>query len=143
VLVKTRGELHQAHARQLGARWVGGPQAAFPEKLDSAIIFAPAGELVPEALEALKKGGTLALAGIHMSDIPTLNYERHLFYEKNIHSVTANTRADGEELLKLAAAIGLRPHVHMYTLDEANRALQDLKADRIQGTGCLQIADVL
>lgn len=143
VLVKTRGDLHRDHARQLGARWVGGPEEAFPEKLDSAIIFAPAGELVPAALEALKKGGTLALAGIHMSDIPALNYEKHLFYEKNIHSVTANTRGDGEELLKVAAAIGLRPHVHMYALDEANRALQDLKADRIQGTGCLQIADVL
>ncbi len=83
------------------------------------------------------------MAGIHMTDIPVLNYERHLFYEKNIHSVTANTREDGEELLKVAAAIPIKPQVHMYTLDEANRALQDLKADRIQGTGCLQIADVL
>ncbi len=71
------------------------------------------------------------------------SYERQLFYEKNIHSVAANTREDGEELLKVAAAMPIKPQVHMYTLDEANRALQDLKADRIQGTGCLQIADVL
>jgi propanol-preferring alcohol dehydrogenase len=143
VFVKTRGELHQELARQLGARWVGGPDDKVPEKLDSVIIFAPAGELVPAALEVLRKGGTLALAGIHMSDIPVLNYERHLFYEKNIHSVTANTREDGVELLKVAAAIPVRPRVHMYPLEKANQALQDLKADRIQGTGCLQIADVL
>lgn len=143
VYVMTRGVAHQELARRLGAHWVGGPQDAFPDKVDSAIIFAPAGELVPGALEVLKKGGTLALAGIHMSDIPSLNYERHLFYERNIHSVTANTRDDGIELLKVAAAIPLRPEVHFYKLEEANRALQDLKADRIQGTGCLQIADVL
>jgi propanol-preferring alcohol dehydrogenase len=140
-LVMTRDLGHQKLARKLGARWVGGPQDVFPEKVDSAIIFAPAGALVPQALEVLKKGGTLALAGIHMSDIPGLNYERHLFYEKNIHSVTANTREDGEELLKVAAAIPLRPEVHLYPLKDANRALQDLKADQIQGTGCLQIAD--
>jgi propanol-preferring alcohol dehydrogenase len=143
VFVKTRGALHQALARQLGARWVGGPDDTFPEKVDSAIIFAPAGELVPAALEVLKKGGTLALAGIHMSDIPAMNYEQHLFYEKNLRSVTANTRDDGMELLKVAAAIPLRPQLHMYALEDANQALQDLKADRIQGTGCLQIADVL
>jgi propanol-preferring alcohol dehydrogenase len=143
VFVKTRGREHQDLARQLGARWVGGPDDEFPAKVDSAIIFAPAGELVPEALEVLKRGGTLALAGIHMSDIPSMDYERHFFYEKNIHSVTANTREDGEELLKVAAAIPIRPQLRMYSLDEANQALQDLKADRIQGTGCLQIADVL
>lgn len=143
VYVLTRGEAHRDLARQLGARWVGSPKDTIPEKVDSAIIFAPAGDLVPGALEILKKGGTLALAGIHMSDIPSLQYEKHLFYEKNIHSVTANTREDGMELLKVAAAIPLRPRVHFYKLEEANQALQDLKADRIQGTGCLQIANVL
>ncbi len=143
VFVKTRGVAHQALAQRLGARWAGGSEDDFPEKVDSAIIFAPAGELVPAALESLKKGGTLALAGIHMTDIPILNYQRHLFYEKSIHSVTANTREDGGELFKVAAAIPLKPQVHRYALEDANRALQDLKADRIQGTGCLQIADVL
>jgi alcohol dehydrogenase, propanol-preferring len=93
--------------------------------------------MVPESLRALKKGGTLSLAGIHMTPIPPLDYEKDLFFEKNLCSVTANTRSDGRELLQEAFQIPLRPHVILYPLSDANRALQDLKADRISGTGVL------
>jgi len=139
VLVVTRGAGHRALARDMGADWAGESLAEIPEKLDSAILFAPAGELVPPILAALKKGGTLALAGIYMTPVPQLDYEKYLFYERSIHSVTANTRADGRELLAEAAAIPIRPHTTSYSLGEANRALQDLKADRINGTGVLVI----
>ncbi|HUE16245.1 MAG TPA: alcohol dehydrogenase, partial [Planctomycetaceae bacterium] len=98
---------------------------------------APAGELVPGALAQLEKGGTLALAGIYMSPIPALDYQTHLFYEKNVHAVTANTREDGRDLLAEAASISLRPHVSTYALPDANRALQDLKNDRVNGTAVL------
>ncbi len=140
VYVMTRDAPHQTLARQLGAAWAGGAYDRPPEKLDSAVLFAPAGELVLPALEALEQGGTLALAGIYLSDIPTLNYERHLFHEKSLRSVTANTRADGEELLRIAAEIPIRPHTTPYPLAEANRALQDLKHDRIQGSGVLMVS---
>jgi propanol-preferring alcohol dehydrogenase len=140
VYVMTRDTPHQELARALGATWAGGAYDRPPEKLDSAILFAPAGELVLPALEALDQGGTLALAGIYLTDIPTLNYERHLFYEKNLRSVTANTRADGEELLHIAAEIPIRPHTTAYPLADANRALQDLKHDRIQGSGVLMVS---
>jgi len=139
VYVATRGERHQALARAMGATWVGGAADSPPEKLDSAIIFAPAGELVPVALEALDRGGTLALAGIYMSQIPPLDYERDLFYERNIRSVTANTREDGEELLRLAAEIPIRTHTELFPLEEANEALQKLKHDGIQGAGVLVV----
>ena len=140
VYVVTRGEKHRKLAAEMGAAWVGEQAGEMPVKVDSAIIFAPAGELVLPALESLRPGGTLALAGIHMSDIPTLNYERHLFYERNVHSVTANTREDGRRLLCEAAEIPLRPHTTLYPLEDANRALQDLKDDRINGTGVLVIS---
>ena len=140
VYVVTRGESHRQLARDMGAAWVGRDPADMPVKVDSAIIFAPAGELVPPALSALQKGGTLALAGIYMTPIPEMDYERHVFYERNIHSVTANTRADGQGLLAEAAEIPIRPHVTTYPLAGANRALQDLKADRINGTGVLTLA---
>ncbi|MFQ5807470.1 MAG: zinc-dependent alcohol dehydrogenase family protein [Phycisphaerae bacterium] len=139
VYVATRGEKHRELARQLGAAWVGESAAKMPVKADSAIVFAPVGHLVPPALEKLRKGGTLSLAGIYMSEIPAMDYERYVFYERDIHSVTANTRADGRELLAEAAQIPLRPHVTTYALAEANRALQDLKADRINGTGVLVV----
>ena len=100
-------------------------------------LFAPAGELVPPALEKLEKGGTLALAGIYMTPIPAMDYERYVFYERDIHSVASNTRQDGRELLAEAAQIPVRPHTTAYPLADANRALQDLKADRIHGTGVL------
>ncbi len=139
VFVVTRGEGHRALAREMGAVWVSEMTDGMPEKVESAIIFAPAGELVPAALSVLKKGGTLSLAGIYMTTVPPLDYERHLFYEKNVHSVTANTRRDGRELLIEAAQIPIRPHTTTYPLAEANRALQDLKADRINGTGVLMM----
>jgi alcohol dehydrogenase, propanol-preferring len=139
VYVMTRDERHQVLARELGATWAGGAGAPPPEKLDSAILFAPVGTLVPPALEALDRGGTLAVAGIYLSDVPPLNYERHLFYEKTIRSVTANTREDGEELLRLAAQIPLRPKTTQFPLEEANRALQQLKHDAIKGSGVLVV----
>ncbi len=139
VVVVTRGEGHRELARQMGADWVGESIDGLPDKLDSAILFAPAGELVPQVLSALDKGGTLALAGIYMTQIPALDYEKHLFYERNVHSVTANTREDGRELLAEAARIPIRPHTTTYPLAEANRALQDLKADRINGSGVLVV----
>jgi propanol-preferring alcohol dehydrogenase len=137
VYVVSRGGRHLEHARQMGADWVGSAGEPLPEPVDSAIVFAPAGEVVPQALAALKKGGTLALAGIYMTQIPPLDYQAHLFYERNVHSVTANTREDGRELLAEAARIPIRPHTTTYPLAEANRALRELKADRIQGTGVL------
>lgn len=137
VYVVTRGARHVEHAREMGAAWASDDAAAMPVKVDSAILFAPAGEIVPRALAALRKGGTLALAGIYMTDIPPLNYERYVFYERDIHSVTANTREDGRGLLSEAAAIPIRPHTTTYPLAEANRALQDLKDDRLNGTGVL------
>jgi alcohol dehydrogenase, propanol-preferring len=141
VYVMTRDVRHQELARQLGAAWAGGATDRPPEPLDSAVLFAPVGDLVPPALEALDMGGTLAVAGIYLTDIPRLNYERHLFHEKNLRSVTANTREDGRELLRLAAQIPLRPQTTTYRLEEANRALQQLKHDGIRGTGVLVVGE--
>jgi alcohol dehydrogenase, propanol-preferring len=137
VFVVTRGESHRQLAREMGATWVGENANDMPAKVNSGIMFAPAGNLVPDALAQLEKGGTLALAGIYMSEIPALDYTRTLFYEKNIRSVTANTREDGSELLAEAASISLRPHVTTYPLADANRALVDLKEDRVNGTAVL------
>jgi alcohol dehydrogenase, propanol-preferring len=137
VHVLTRSADARRHALELGAASAGPADAAPPEPLDSAIIFAPAGELVPVALEALDRGGTLALAGIHLSTIPALDYGRHLFQERQIRSVTANTRADGEEFLALAARIGLRVTVQPFPLEEADRALADLAHDRVTGAAVL------
>jgi propanol-preferring alcohol dehydrogenase len=137
VYVMTRDPCQQALARELGAAWAGGATDRPPEPLDSAILFAPAGNLVPPALEALDSGGTLALAGIYVSQIPPLDYERHLFHEKNLRSVTANTRADGRELLALAAEIPLRPKTTVFPLEKANEVLRQLKEDGIRGTGVL------
>ena len=141
VYVVTRGENHRQLARQMGAVWVGEDAREMPVKVDSAIMFAPAGELVLPALESLQKGGTLSLAGIYMTPIPQMDYMRYVFYERDIHSVTCNTREDGRELLAEAAAIPIRPHTTVYPLADANRALQDLKNDRISGTGVLVIAE--
>jgi propanol-preferring alcohol dehydrogenase len=137
VYVSTRGERHRRLALELGATWVGGADERPPVTLDSAILFAPAGELVPGALRALRSGGTLALAGIHMSAVPALEYEPHLFHEKTITSVEANTRADGEELLAAAAAIPIRPRCEPIPFEEANRALQLVKEDAVGGTAVL------
>ena len=139
VYVSTRDAAHRRLALDLGAAWAGGPGEPLPVKVDSAIIFAPAGELVPGALRDLDKGGTLALAGIYMTPVPTLEYEPHLFWEKTLVSVTANTREDGEALLAEAAAIPIRPRIERYPLEEANLALQALKADRVEGTAVLMM----
>jgi propanol-preferring alcohol dehydrogenase len=130
---------HQALARQLGARWVGGVTDRPPDKLHASIIFAPAGELVPPALEVLERGGTLALAGIHMSPIPSLDYDRQLFGERVLRSVTANTRQDGLDLLREAAAIPIKPHTVRFPLEQANQALRALKAGSFQGAAVLSM----
>lgn len=139
VYVSTRNAAHRRLALALGARWAGEPGEPLPEQVDAAIIFAPAGGLVPVALENLEKGGTVALAGIHMSDVPAMSYERHLFWEKTLQSVTANTRGDGEALLSEATAIPIRPRVMRYALTDANRALQALAGDCVEGTAVLML----
>jgi len=133
----TRDVRHQQLALELGAAWVGGAAAEPPVKLDSAIIFAPAGELVPVALKALKRGGTLALAGIHMSPIPPLDYSL-LYHERMIRSVANNTRQDGEDFLRVAAEIPIRTEVEIFPLRDANRALKSLKNDAIRGAAVLR-----
>ncbi len=137
VYVCSLKEEHRALARELGAVWVGGAADLPPDKLHGAIIFAPAGELVPPALRALERGGTLALAGIHMTTIPPLDYDVDLFGERVIRSVTANTKQDGLDLLREAAAIPIRPRTQRFRLEEANQALQALKAGTIKGAGVL------
>ena len=137
VYVSSLKREHQELARQLGAVWVGGATETLPDKLHGSIIFAPAGELVPPALRALERGGTLALAGIHMSPIPSLDYDREVFGERVIRSVTANTRQDGIDLFREAAAIPIKPHTVRFPLEEANRALQELKAGTFQGAAVL------
>jgi alcohol dehydrogenase, propanol-preferring len=137
VHVLTRSAQARELALELGAASAGAADAAPPEPLDAAVLFAPAGELVPVAMRALDQGGTLAVAGIHLSDVPSLNYAAELFREKQLRSVTANTRADGEEFLRLAAALHVRPHVQPRPLAEADRALADLAADKITGAAVL------
>jgi len=139
VHVMTRSGDAQELARDLGVTWAGGAAETPPMPLDSAIVFAPAGELVPVALEALGRGGTLALAGIHMSTIPALDYDRHLFQERTVRSVTANTRADGEELLRLAAHIPLDIRTTTYSFDSVHHALEDLAADRVTGSAVVTL----
>ena len=139
VYVFSRATLHGDLARELGAAWVGGSNDVPPVPLDAAILFAPAGELVPVALERLDRGGTLALAGIHLSDVPALDYQRHLFQERTLTSVTANTREDGRVLLHLAGAIPIRTHTTLYPLERANEALDDLKNDRLRGAAVLEL----
>src|SRR5438477_5471874 len=137
VFAFTRDVRHQQLALELGAAWAGGANDEPSAKLDSAIIFAPAGELVIAALKALKKGGTVALAGIHMSPIPPLDYQL-LYHERVVRSVANNTRQDGEDFLKIAAEIPIRTEVRVFPLEEANQALQALKNDRIRGAAVLQ-----
>jgi propanol-preferring alcohol dehydrogenase len=138
VLAFTRDgdEEAQAFARSLGAAWAGGAGADSPEPLDGAIIFAPAGELVPRALRAVRKGCRVVCAGIHMSDIPAFPYEI-LWGERELVSVANLTRRDGEEFLPLAAAIPLQTTVHRYPLERANEALDDLRAGRFNGAAVL------
>ncbi len=137
VHVLTRSAAAQRLALTLGCASAGDAYDAAPEPLDAAILFAPVGDLVPVALAALDRGGTLSIAGIHLSDIPVLNYQRHLFQERQVRSVTANTRRDGEEFLEIAARIPIRPTTSRYPLDAAGRALADLAADRVDGAAVL------
>ncbi len=137
--VATRSTEAQTLARELGATWVGGAADRSPEPLDAAVLFAPAGELVPACLEALGPGGTLAIAGIHLSDIPSLSYADHLFDERSVRSVTANTRADGQELLRLAPRLGVVATTTPYPLEAADIALGDLAHDRLVGAAVLEV----
>lgn len=137
VHVLTRSARARELALDLGAASAGGAYDRPPEPLDSAVLFAPTGELVPVALEALDRAGTLAVAGIHLSDIPVLNYRRHLFQERNLRSVTSNTREDGREFLDLAARIGIRVTTTPYPLDRADQALADLAGGRVNGAAVL------
>lgn len=139
VHVLTRDQAARDLALALGAASAGPAFGRPPVPLDGAILFAPVGELVPVALEGLDEGGTLAVAGIHLSDIPGLDYQRHLFRERTLTSVTANTRADGEELLRLAAVLGIRPEVTSYPFEAADRALDDLARGAFAGAAVVTI----
>ncbi|HEY3131612.1 MAG TPA: zinc-dependent alcohol dehydrogenase family protein [Acidobacteriota bacterium] len=134
----TRDLRHQRLALELGAVWAGGAGDEPPVKLDGAIIFAPAGEIVPAALRALRKGGTLTLAGIHMSPIPPLEYSL-IYQERVIRSVTNNTRQDGKDFLRIAAEIPIRTEVELFPLQDVNQALNRLKNDSIHGAAVVQI----
>jgi propanol-preferring alcohol dehydrogenase len=137
VFVCTREEKHRRLAADLGAAWVGGTIDAPPEKLDASIIFAPAGELVPPALAALKKGGTLVLGGIHMSPIPSFPYSL-IYHERSIRSVANNTRQDGHDFLRLAAEIPVKTEIQIFPLTQVNQALNALKGDGIRGAGVIR-----
>jgi alcohol dehydrogenase, propanol-preferring len=137
VHVLTRGEGNRKLAAELGVDSVGEATDEPPEKLDAAVLFAPAGELVPIALRALDRGGTLAVAGIYLSEIPALNYDEDLFQERTLRSVTANTRADGEQFLQLAARLRIRATTTGYAMRDAPRALADLAHGRFSGAAVL------
>ena len=137
VHVLTRGAGNRRLALELGAASAGPADEMPPEPLDGAILFAPVGELVPLALRALDRGGTLAVAGIWLSEIPALDYEEALFQERNLRSVTANTRADGETFLRLAERLGVRATTVAYPMAEAPQALADLRAGRFSGAAVL------
>jgi alcohol dehydrogenase, propanol-preferring len=139
VHVLTRAAQARELALSLGVASAGDAYDRPPEPVDAAILFAPVGDLVPVVLEALDAGGTLAIAGIHLSDIPELNYQRHLFRERQVRSVTANTRADGREFLEFAAQHPLHVTTTPYPFDAADRALADLAADRVTGAAVLHM----
>jgi propanol-preferring alcohol dehydrogenase len=139
VHVMTRGAVAQELALALGAASAQGAYDPPPVKLDAAILFAPVGELVLPALEALDRGGTLAIAGIYLSDIPVLNYDRHLFNERQVRSVTSNTRDDAREFLAFAGRHRIAVTTHEYPLDRAGDALADLSAGRISGAAVLRV----
>jgi propanol-preferring alcohol dehydrogenase len=140
VYVFSRSESHRRLAESLGAAWTGGAEDDPPVKLDSSVIFAPAGPIVPDALRALDRGGTLALAGIYMTPIPEMDYEKHLYHERSVRSVTASTRRDGSELLALAAEIPIRTSVAGSPLEAANEVLAALKAGEIDGAAVLNVS---
>lgn len=139
VVVMTRGEQHRALARELGATWVGAAADPPPDPCDRAVVFAPAGELVPVALGAVRAGGTVALAGIHMSDLPAMPYEL-LWHERSLRSVANMTRADAQEFMDLAAVAGVRVAYEVFPFDAANDALLAIATDAVRGAAVLQIA---
>lgn len=138
VYVFTRSDQHRRHAEELGAAWVGGAEDRAPKALDRGVIFAPAGPIVPLALEKLRSGGTLAINAIHMDDIPQMPY-RLIYGERTLRSVANATYQDGVGFLELAAEIPIRPTTTIYLLDEANHALADLKHSRINGEAVLEV----
>jgi propanol-preferring alcohol dehydrogenase len=138
VVVMTRGEHHRALARDLGAHWVGGAADPPPDPCDRAVVFAPAGELVPVALAAVRPGGTVALAGIHMSDLPVMPYEL-LWHERSLRSVANMTRADAQEFMELATRAHIRSEYEVFPLDAANDALLAVKSDAVRGAAILQM----
>jgi len=138
VYVFTRAAAHKELATKLGAAWVGDAKERPPHEFDAAIVFAPAGPIVLDALRALRKGGTVALAGITMSPIPQMDYSL-LYHERVVRSVANSTRQDARELLELAADVPVRTAVTRYPLEEANRAIDDMKHSRIEGAGVLRI----
>jgi propanol-preferring alcohol dehydrogenase len=140
VHVMTRSAEAQTLARSLGAASAQGSDDRPPVPLDSAILFAPVGTLVPVALEALDRAGTLSVAGIYLSDIPSLNYERYLFQERTLTSVTANTRGDGAEFLDLAGRAGIRPTTTVYPFGAVDTALADLAGDRVNGAAVIRVS---
>jgi propanol-preferring alcohol dehydrogenase len=139
VYVFTRSEGHKQLARELGAVWTGEAQETPPQRIDSSIIFAPAGWLVPEALRVLERGGTLALAGVTMTPIPELDYDESLYWERTLRSVANFTRQDAQELLQIAAEVPIQTTVSTFPLAQANEALLDLKRSDIDGSGVLVI----
>ena len=139
VHVMTRGEDARALALELGASSAVGAYDQPPEPLDAAILFAPVGDLVPVALAALDRGGTLAVAGIHLSPIPPLDYQAHLFQERTLRSVTANTRRDGREFLAAAARIPVRTTTRIYPFEQAPEALRDLAHGAFTGAAVLEM----
>jgi propanol-preferring alcohol dehydrogenase len=141
VHVVTRSENHIREAKKLGAAWAGADFRDLPGKVDSAILFAPSGKLVPPTMEALDRGGICSIAGIHLSDVPGMNYERHLYQERELRSVTSNTRDDARALFAEASAAGIRLQTTAYSLQEANRALLDMKQSKAEGTPVLIIGE--
>ena len=139
VYVVSRTPSHRELAKRLGASWVGGPEEKPPELLHSSIVFAPAGPVALQAMEHLRPGGTCALAGVTMTPIPEMDYEKHLFHEKVLRSVTAATREDGESHLAEAAEAGVKTEIQVFPLEEANKALMLLKESRIDGAAVLRI----
>lgn len=141
VHVVTRSENHIREAKKLGAAWAGADFRDLPGKVDSAILFAPSGKLVPPTMEALDRGGICSIAGIHLSDVPGMNYERHLYQERELRSVTSNTRDDARALFAEASAAGIRMQTTAYSLQDANRALLDMKQSKAEGTPVLIIGE--
>jgi propanol-preferring alcohol dehydrogenase len=135
--VRTRAPAGRELAQEMGAASVGDPATPPPEPLDAAILFAPAGELVPTALAALGRGGTLMVAGLQLTDVPALRYRAHLFQERSLRTITANTRADGQAFLTFAERHRLSVTTTPYPFDQADRALTDLAEDRVDGAAVL------